>query len=44
MQDKWMNIGYDDDCLKPYCEPTFADNEESRLRMFHREILTDELS
>jgi len=34
MQDKWMNIGYDDDFLKPYTEPQFTDNEEARLRKF----------
>ena len=31
MQDKWMNIGYDNDPLSPYSELPFVDNEESRL-------------
>lgn len=27
MRDKWMNIGYEDDDLKPYIEPS-ADNSD----------------
>ena len=34
MQDKWMNIGYDDDPLKPYKEQSFNDRDEIRLRKF----------
>ena len=32
MQDKWMNIGHDEDPLQPHLETQFNDKEESRLR------------
>ena len=31
MQDKWMNIGYENDELKPYLEPVPDLNDKSRL-------------
>ena len=31
MQDKWMNIGYENDELKPYLEPMPDLNDKSRL-------------
>ena len=31
MKDKWMNIGYDDDDLKPYIEPTPDNNDPLRI-------------
>ena len=31
MQDKWMNIGYENDELKPYLEPIPDLNDKSRL-------------
>lgn len=33
MMDKWMNIGYDDDPLKPYVDSAFDDKDNSRLGM-----------
>jgi len=34
MQDKWMNIGYENDELKPYLEPVPDLNDKSRLGIF----------
>lgn len=33
MQDKWMNIGYENDELKPYLEPMPDFNDKNRLGM-----------
>ena len=33
MQDKWMNIGYENDELKPYLEPIPDFNDKNRLGM-----------
>ena len=32
MKDKWMNIGYEDEELKPYLEPQPDLNNTSRIR------------
>ncbi|XP_076802249.1 MAP/microtubule affinity-regulating kinase 3-like isoform X2 [Clavelina lepadiformis] len=32
MQDKWMNIGHDDEPLKPYREVPFNDHDDERLQ------------
>ena len=32
MKDKWMNVGYEDDELKPYLEPAPDINDTSRIR------------
>ena len=34
MQDKWMNIGHQDEPLKPFVESPFAGNDDDRLRKF----------
>jgi len=34
MSDKWMNIGYDDDQLKPYQDKSFDDKDQARLGWF----------
>ena len=34
MQDKWMNIGYEDDPLKPHMPPQFSDNDDDRISTF----------
>ena len=34
MQDKWMNIGYENEDLKPYLEPIPDFNDASRLGKF----------
>ena len=34
MQDKWMNIGHENDELKPYSEPMPDFNDKNRLGMF----------
>lgn len=31
MSDKWMNLGYDNQDLKPYCEPTPDFKDERRI-------------
>ena len=31
MKDKWMNIGYEDDELRPYIEPTRDYNDPIRI-------------
>jgi len=31
MKDKWMNIGYEDDDLKPYVEPSPDNNDPIRI-------------
>lgn len=31
MKDKWMNIGYEDDELKPFIEPTPDNNDPVRI-------------
>ena len=31
MKDKWMNIGYEDDDLKPFIEPTQDNNDSVRI-------------
>lgn len=31
MSDKWMNLGYDSQELKPYCEPTPDFKDERRI-------------
>jgi hypothetical protein len=33
MKDKWMNIGYEDDELKPYVEPPKDSNDPARIGM-----------
>ncbi len=38
MKDKWMNIGYEDDELKPYNEPTLDLNEQSRIDFLIKEL------
>ena len=40
MQDKWMNIGHDDEPLKPYREVLFNDHDDERLREFLIVFLT----
>ena len=32
MKDRWMNIGYEDDELKPYMEPQPDLNDQARIR------------
>ena len=32
MRDKWMNLGYEDDELTPYLEPTADINDPTRIR------------
>ena len=32
MKDKWMNIGYEEDELKPYMEPDVDLNDQIRIR------------
>ncbi|XP_009859958.2 MAP/microtubule affinity-regulating kinase 3 isoform X2 [Ciona intestinalis] len=32
MQDKWMNIGHEDEPLKPYVDAPFQENDEGRLQ------------
>ena len=32
MKDKWMNIGYEEDELKPYMEPEVDLNDQLRIR------------
>ena len=34
MQDKWMNIGHDNEPLQPFTESRFNDCDESRLSTF----------
>lgn len=40
MKDKWMNLGYDEEELKPYLEPSADINDPARIRktvcMCHR--------
>ena len=31
MNDKWMNIGYEDDELRPYSEPSVDINDQGRI-------------
>lgn len=31
MQDKWMNIGHEDDPLKPHIHPEFCDTDNDRI-------------
>ncbi|XP_076319505.1 MAP/microtubule affinity-regulating kinase 3-like isoform X5 [Tachypleus tridentatus] len=35
MKDKWMNIGYEDDELKPYLEPEFDMQDVRRIEILH---------
>lgn len=32
MKDKWMNLGYDEEELKPYLEPSADINDPARIR------------
>ena len=32
MKDRWMNIGFEDDELKPYMEPEADLNDQARIR------------
>ena len=32
MKDRWMNIGFEDDELKPYMEPQADLNDQARIR------------
>ena len=36
MKDKWMNIGYEDDELKPYQEPSRDCTDPVRIGLCHR--------
>jgi MAP/microtubule affinity-regulating kinase len=33
MKDKWMNMGYEEDELKPFIEPTLDISDEKRIDM-----------
>ena len=39
MKDKWMNIGYEDDDLKPFIEPLPDINDPVRIGKVHQCIL-----
>lgn len=48
MKDHWMNVGYDDEELKPYIEPEADLNDSSRIELmvtmgFPKEEITDSL-
>lgn len=35
MKDKWMNLGYEEDELKPYIEPSLDFKEQKRIGTFY---------
>ena len=39
MKDKWMNMGYEDDDLKPYIEPEAEYNDLRRIGTFNHLII-----
>lgn len=40
MRDKWMNIGFETDELKPYIEPSLDLADEERKREYHSSSYT----
>jgi len=40
MKDKWMNVGYEDDELKPYQEPSKDCTDPVRIGLFHQLLLS----
>jgi len=43
MKDKWMNVNYENDELKPYEEPSQDFNDNYRIGIFHYLIKIKEI-
>ena len=39
MKDKWMNLGYEDDEMRPYVEPPKDSNDPVRIGINHAFII-----
>jgi len=39
MKDKWMNVGYEDDELKPYQEPSKDCTDPVRIGLYQQPLL-----